>query len=213
MANSTRATAPKAFRTQGDFRRWLEAHHETVTELSLRCFKTHASEMGVTYREALDEALCFGWIDGVRHSFDDDSFVVRFTPRKPKSYWSAVNLKRARELEAEGRMRPPGLAALRARSAEPRGRYSFESRPVALAPACAALFRANARAWRFYEAQPPWYRRTSAFWVMSAKKEETRGRRLAELIACSAKGTTLHALARAPRKSARREAAARRPRA
>jgi uncharacterized protein YdeI (YjbR/CyaY-like superfamily) len=106
---------PKAFRTQADLRAWLEKNHATEKELILRCFKTHARDRGIGYRAGLDEALCFGWIDGVRHSLDDDSFTVRFTPRKPKSAWSRENIKRASELEAEGRMHDAGLAAFHAR--------------------------------------------------------------------------------------------------
>jgi uncharacterized protein YdeI (YjbR/CyaY-like superfamily) len=148
----------------------------------VRCFRTEAGHRGLTYRQALDEALSFGWIDGVRHRFDEVSFTVRFTPRKAKSAWSAVNVARFGELKAEGRMRPPGLAAFVARVTTS---YSYESRPRELAPAHRRRFRANARAWRFFEAQPPWYRRTCVFWVMSGKREETRARRLAVLIAHS----------------------------
>ena len=166
---------PKSFPGPASFRKWLEKHHARATELLVRCRKTGAAGRGVTYREALDEALCLGWIDGVRHGLDEMSFSVRFTPRKAKSGWSAVNIARARQLEAEGRMHAAGLAAFRAR-VEPE--YSYESRPRALAPAYLAKFRAHPRAWRFFEAQPPGYRRTCAFWVMSAKRPETRARRL-----------------------------------
>jgi uncharacterized protein YdeI (YjbR/CyaY-like superfamily) len=150
-----------------------------VSELLLLCRKTAAAGRGVTYREALDEALCIGWIDGVRRSVDEDSFSVRFTPRKAKSGWSAVNIARARQLEAEGRMHPAGLAAFRARV---KPEYSYESRPRALAPAYLKKFRAHPRAWNFFSVQPPWYRRTCAFWIMSAKRAETRERRLDVLI-------------------------------
>jgi len=136
----------------------------------------------MTYRQALDEALCFGWIDGVRRSLDDSSFSVRFTPRKPKSAWSAVNIKRVGQLRAEGRMHAAGLAAFDARV---KSRYSYETRPRSLSAPYLKKLRANPRALRFFEAQPPWYRRTSAFWVMSAKQPETRARRLDALIAHS----------------------------
>ena len=159
----------------------------------------------MTYRQALDESLCFGWIDGVRRRFDDDSFVQRFSPRRPKSYWSKVNIERYRELEAEGRVRPPGRAAFEARDFDA-NRYSFESRPRALAPVYARRFRANAKAWAFYQSQAPWYRRVTSFWVMSAKKPETRARRLAQLIERSAKRLPIRGLERA-------EPAGRRPRA
>jgi uncharacterized protein YdeI (YjbR/CyaY-like superfamily) len=168
--------------TSASFRAWLERNHARATELFLRCRKTGAAGRGVTYREALDEALCIGWIDGVRRAVDEDSFSVRFTPRKPKSAWSAVNIARARQLEAEGRMHPAGLEAFRARV---KPRYSYESRPLDLAPAYLAKLRARPRAWRFFEAQPPWYRRTCAFWIMSAKQPATRERRLDVLIESS----------------------------
>jgi uncharacterized protein YdeI (YjbR/CyaY-like superfamily) len=173
---------PRSFSGPASFRAWLEKHHSRETALVVRCWKVAAAHRGLTYRQALDEALCLGWIDGVRHGLDEESFSVRFTPRKPKSGWSAVNIARARQLEAEGRMHSAGLAALRARV---KPRYSYESRPRALAPADLAKLRAHPRAWRFFEAQPPWYRRSCAFWVMSAKRAETRARRLDVLIASS----------------------------
>ncbi len=162
--------------------------------MQLRCIKRGVLEKGVTYRQALDEALCFGWIDGVRHSLDDASFLVRFTPRKAKSLWSKVNVKRARELEAEGRMRPPGAAAFARRIASS---YSFESRPAELDPAYQKELRRNPRAWAFWQARPPGYRRTCCFWIISAKQDATRLRRLEVLIDCLARGETLPALARA----------------
>lgn len=175
-------SGPRSFQGPASFRRWLEKHHDRVSELFLLCRKTTAAGRGVTYREALDEALCIGWIDGVRRGVDASSFSVRFTPRKAKSAWSAVNIRRARELEAEGRMHPAGLAAFRARV---KPGYSYESRPRSLAPAYLGRFRARPRAWSFFESQPPWYRRTCAFWVMSAKRPETRERRLDRLIEIS----------------------------
>ena len=192
------ALQPTAFRTPKSFRAWLEKHHADVDELLVRCFKTHAASRGVTYSQALDEALCFGWIDGVRRSVDEASFSVRFSPRKEKSKWSAVNVARARALEGEGRMRPPGLRAFRRRAeGGSKTGYSYESRPRELAPAYLRRLRARPRALAFYEAQPPWYRRVSAFWVMSAKHEETRARRLEQLIACSERGKPIVPLTRA----------------
>jgi uncharacterized protein YdeI (YjbR/CyaY-like superfamily) len=192
-----------AFRDAASFRAWLEAHHATERELLVRCYKTAFRHEGLTYREVLDEALCFGWIDGVRRSVDGESFSQRFTPRRPKSYWSAVNTRRARELIAAGRMRPPGLAAFRARDASARGRYSFEAPPGELAPALLARLRKSARAWAYFQAQPPWYRRTTARWVMSAKQEETRLRRLALLIRCSEERRAVPPLARPARRGAK----------
>jgi uncharacterized protein YdeI (YjbR/CyaY-like superfamily) len=178
----------KSFRTTNAFRQWLEKNHAKTKELTIRLFKVHARNRGIGYREALDEALCFGWIDGVRHSLDADSFTQRFTPRKAKSNWSRVNIQRVKELEAEGRMCEPGLAAFRARDTIAVAPYSFENRDVTLDAASAKQLRANKAAWTFFQAQAPWYRRTSAFWVMSAKREETRARRLATLIEKCAQG-------------------------
>jgi uncharacterized protein YdeI (YjbR/CyaY-like superfamily) len=176
---------PKGFSGPAEFRAWLAKNHATATELFLRCAKVQAARRGVTYRQALDEALCIGWIDGVRHSVDATSFSVRFTPRKPKSAWSTVNIKRFLELQSEGRVRPAGRKAFEARV---ENQYSFESRPQALASAYLRRFRSHRRAWAFFEAQPPWYRRTCSFWVMSAKLPETRERRLALLVARSQRG-------------------------
>ncbi len=187
---------PRAFRKAEAFRAWLETHHDRETELLVRCFKVEARSRGMTYAEALDEALCFGWIDGVRRSVDAHSFSVRFTPRKAKSYWSAVNRRHAERLEAEGRMHPAGLTAFRKAQGTNDDKYSFERRPEALPPAYEKRLRAHPRAWTFYQQQQPWYRRTSAFWVMSAKREQTRERRLAELIACSEEQRPVKPLAR-----------------
>jgi uncharacterized protein YdeI (YjbR/CyaY-like superfamily) len=177
---------PRAFDSQSDFRNWLTTHHATTSELLILCYRSRAQDKGLTYRQALDEALCFGWIDGVRRAVDEETFSVRFTPRKPKSYWSAVNIRRATELAHEGRMHAAGRAAFEAREAKKPERYSFENKPQELDPPLKRKFRANKRAWTFFQAQAPWYQRTSTFWVMAAKRKETRERRLAELITRSA---------------------------
>jgi len=187
---------PVAFRHAEDFRAWLEKSGEATGELFVRCYKASASGRGMTYMQALGEALCFGWIDGVRHAVDAVSFSVRFTPRSKSSIWSAVNIRRIRQLEKEGRLRPSGRAAFDARQAKNTGRYSFEANPVELAPEYAKKLGANRRASQFFQAQPPWYRRTSSFWVMSAKQEETRLRRLGILIASSEKGEPIPPLDR-----------------
>ena len=145
----------------------------------------HARQRGITYREALDEALCFGWIDGVRRAHDADSFTQRFTPRRRGSKWSQVNHRRMRELQAAGLVAAPGLAAWRAASRNPTG-YSFESKPVPLSRRYLAQLAANSKAHSYYQRQAPWYRRVTTHWVMSAKQEETRQRRLERLIACCA---------------------------
>ena len=216
---ATAAASSRAFPRAEAFRAWLERHGRREKELILRCYKTHAKERGLTYRDALDEALCFGWIDGVRRRLDEESFVQRFSPRKAASYWSAVNIKRYGELEAEGRVRPVGREAFERRSAKAKGRYSFESRPRALAPSYMKKLRANERAWRFFARQPPYYRRLIAFWVMSAKRPETRDRRMEILIAHSAREQRIPPLqggasarrAGASRTSSRRRRMATRP--
>ena len=175
----------KIFVGAAEFRAWLERNHSTARELLVGMYNQRAGKRSITYREALDEALCFGWIDGVRRSVDECTYCVRFTPRKTRSYWSAVNLRRAEELKHLGRMAPAGLEALKNRSGDS-GRYSFENRPSELDASSERRFRANQEAWDFFSAQAPWYRRTSIFWVMSAKKEETRAKRLGTLISDSA---------------------------
>jgi len=186
------------FHSQREFRAWLQKNHKSTRELTVRCFKTGAQENGLTYRQALDEALCFGWIDGVRRAVDHQSFSTRFTPRRPKSKWSAINIRRAAELEAEGRLHPSGKAAFAARDLPTTKRYSYETRPTQLDPSYLARLKANTRAWAFFRGQPPWYQRTSSFWVMEGKREETRERRLAELITRSARGEPIKLLDRRP---------------
>jgi len=186
---------PKTFSSRAKLRAWLERNHARIPELNLRLFKVHARERGLTYRDALDEALCFGWIDGVRRAYDADSFTQRFTPRRRGSKWSQVNHRRMRELQAAGVIAPPGLAAWRAAPAKAAG-YSFESKPVALARSYLSQLKANTKAHSYFQQQAPWYRRTSSFWVMSAKQAETQQRRLEQLIACSAQGKPIALLAR-----------------
>jgi len=183
----------KIFNTSAEFREWLENNHDRVTELWLGFYNKRSSRQGITYREALDEALCFGWIDGVRKSIDDTSYKQRFTPRKAKSYWSAVNIRRASELAMLGRMASPGVKAFEQRGIDS-GKYSFESRPEKLPVAYEKQFKANPVAWKFFKTQAPWYQRTSSFWIVSAKQEATRQRRLATLIGDSEKGHRLSML-------------------
>jgi len=187
------ATKPTAFRTQKNFAAWLNKNHASTTELSIRLFKVHASHRGIGYREALDEALCWGWIDGVRHSLDADSFTQRFTPRRPRSIWSAVNIKRIKELIAEKRVAPPGLAAFKLWGGK-KAPYSFESRPKKLSPAYIKRFKANKSAWAFFSAQAPWYQRVVIFMIMEGKKPETRDKRFAHVFASSAKGERIKQL-------------------
>jgi uncharacterized protein YdeI (YjbR/CyaY-like superfamily) len=188
-----------AFPSPQAFRAWLAQHHKTASELVVRCSKARAREGGLTYAEALDEALCFGWIDGVRRSVDAESFSVRFSPRKSESIWSAVNIRKAAALEAAGPMRPPGRAAFAAREKRSSKRYSYESKPKALDPAFERKLKRHNRAWAYFRSQPPSYRRTSIFWVMEAKREETRARRFGTLLECSAKGERIPLLRRGMR--------------
>ena len=179
---------PRFFASQPDFHDWLEKNHDKETELLVGFHKKDSGKPSITYPEALDEALCFGWIDGVRRSLGDDSYTIRFSPRKPKSIWSNVNVRHVERLKKLGRMAAPGLKAYERRDPKRTGVYAFENVPRELAPAYEKKFRANKKAWQFWEQQPPGYRRLLSFYVMGAKQEETRLRRLQLLINSSAKG-------------------------
>lgn len=180
-----------------DFRRWLEKHHDKAQELWVGFYKRSSDKLSITWPEAVDQALCFGWIDGIHKRIGDVSYTIRLTPRKPNSTWSSVNIKRARELSKLGLMRPAGLKALAERKQDKADIYSYEQRKTArLSDAFERQFRANKKAWAFFQAQAPWYRRTATYWVISAKKEETRLKRLAALINSSAHGRTIPPLTR-----------------
>ncbi len=181
--------APTFFKTPPALRRWFNAHHATRTELWIGFYKKDSGRGGVVYKQALDEALCFGWIDGLARGVDDVCYMQRFTPRRPRSNWSAVNIARMHALIDEGRAQPAGVAAFERRTADRSVVYSYEQRRTAtLSPAERRAVKANPAAWSFFEAQPPSYKRTVAWWIQSAKKPETRTRRLAALIDCSARG-------------------------
>jgi uncharacterized protein YdeI (YjbR/CyaY-like superfamily) len=178
---------PIFFATPEAWRAWLEKHHADATEVIVGFYKRASGITSITWAEAVDEALCFGWIDGVRRRIDEERYTNRFTPRTPTSTWSAVNIARVKQLRKEGRMRPEGLAAFQSRSDERSAIYAYEQRQEAkLDAGSERRFRSNRDAWRFWESQPPWYRRTAAWWVISAKRPETRERRLAQLIEDSA---------------------------
>lgn len=194
--NAVPPHAPVTFATPAAWRDWLHQHHAETGEIVVRCFRTSASDHGLTYAQALDEALCYGWIDGVRRRIDEVSFSVRFTPRRARSVWSRVNVDHVKRLTKEGRMTTAGLNAFAARDERRTGLYSFEQRPATLPPEFQARFRRDRRAWTFFQKQPPSYQRTSTHWVMSAKREETRDRRLATLIECSARQERIPLLAR-----------------
>ena len=176
------------FKTAAAFRAWLSRHHDSTTELFVGFHKVGSGRRSITYQEALDEALAFGWIDGVRRRLDDESYSIRFTPRRPSSIWSAVNIKRAKELEAAGRMEPAGLAAFAKSDEKHSAIYSDERGAAALDGEALSAFAANKKALEYYERQAPWYRRTTAHWVISAKRAETRDKRLRTLIDYSARG-------------------------
>jgi len=192
---------PHFFPTPGEWRAWLEDHHARVHELWVGLYKRESGQPSITWPEAVDGALCFGWIDGVRKSIDANSYMIRFTPRRPRSIWSSVNIKRATELHKLGLMNAAGLTAFEKREEKRSRIYAYEQRKTAtLPPAYEKRFRSHAAAWEFFQSQAPWYQRTSTFWVISAKKEETRLKRLAVLIQSSAEQRTIPALTRPPRK-------------
>ncbi len=191
---------PTFFATPTAFRLWLEEHHQTTQELWVGFYKTRSGKPGITWPEAVDEALCFGWIDGVRKGIDDASYTIRFTPRKPQSIWSAVNVKRAQELARQGLMHPAGLKAFEERDQKKSGLYSYEQRKSSrLDPAYEKQFKANKKAWDFFQSKPPSYQQPAIWWVMSAKQEETRLKRLTRLIEDSEHGRTIPPLTRRTR--------------
>ncbi len=183
------------FQDRQEWRAWLEQNHAIADEQWIGFYKTWSDKAGITYREALDEALCFGWIDGLRRG-GHAAWSIRFTPRKPDSVWSAVNMGRIEELIGEGRVAPAGLDAYQGRDPNRQKQYSFENRDTVLAPAYERRFRAEPAAWAWFEVMPRSYRHPAIWWVMSAKQEETRERRLATLIADSAAGRKVKHLRR-----------------
>jgi uncharacterized protein YdeI (YjbR/CyaY-like superfamily) len=187
---------PRFFPTPAAFRHWLSTNHARIAELWVGFHKKASGKPSITYPEAVDQALCFGWIDGLRKSVDDSSYMVRFTPRKARSIWSTVNLRRFDALCKEGIVEPAGLEAFQRRDPARTQLYSFENRDRKLDAAYEKKLRANRSAWEFFQSQPPWYQRAASWWVISAKKEETRERRLETLIECSEKGQTIAPLTR-----------------
>jgi uncharacterized protein YdeI (YjbR/CyaY-like superfamily) len=181
---------PRFFATPARFRSWLAKHHKTTGELLVGFYKKGSGKPSITWPESVDEALCVGWIDGVRRSLGDEAYTIRFTPRRKGSIWSAVNIKRVRELAKAGLMRPAGLAAFERRDEKKSAIYSYEQRTTTeFDPAYEKKFRANKKAWAFFEAQPPWYQRQLRYYVMGAKTEATRLKRLQRAIESAAKGS------------------------
>lgn len=196
----TNPVTPSFFATPADFRKWFEKNHEREPELLVGFYKTDSGKPSITWPESVDVALCFGWIDAVRRRIDDESYSIRFTRRKPTSTWSAINIAKVAELTRSGMMTPAGLKAFAARKDAKSGIYSYEQKEkqTELPAEFAKRFQAKKKAWKYFNEQPPWYRRTSTHWVTSAKKEETQLRRLETLMTCSGSGEWIPSLRRTP---------------
>jgi len=175
------------FATPAKFRAWLARHHATARELWVGFYKRDSGKASITWPESVDQALCFGWIDGIRKRIDDESYVIRFSPRRPSSYWSRINIDRVAELTKVGLMTDAGRNAFASRKTRPEKQHELDAKSE-------QRFRAKKKAWAFFTSRPPWYQRATTDWVMSAKKEETRERRLAELIESSAKEELIRAV-------------------
>jgi uncharacterized protein YdeI (YjbR/CyaY-like superfamily) len=191
-----RPPEPRFFATPQALRRWFEAHHATDPELLVGFYKVGSGVPSITWPESVDQALCFGWIDGIRRGIDEVSYTNRFTPRKPGSTWSGKNIARVAELTEMGMMHPTGMAAFERRIEARSGVYSFEQERIELGPAFERRFRADRAAWAFFRGQPPSYRKAATWWVINAKKEETRARRLETLMDDSANGRRIKQLTR-----------------
>lgn len=178
------------FKTPVEFRRWLKTNHAKETELWVGFYKVDSGKPSITWKESVDQALCFGWIDGVRKSIDGESYKIRFTPRKRKSNWSRVNIKRYSELLEQGLIEPAGKKAYEATSSKRRD-YSYEQEKRVLSPEFMRLLKKSKKAWAYFSNEAQWYQRTVSFWVMCAKKEETQLRRLKRLIKDSEQGVRL----------------------
>lgn len=179
---------PRFFKSAAAFRAWLVKNHDKETELWVGYYKKSSGKGGLGYKEALDEALCLGWIDGIVKSIDAETYMQRWTPRKKSSHWSLVNVRRFGELDAEGRVEAPGRAAFLRKTADRTGKASYEAPVAALTVAQERKLKANKKAWSFFKTTPNGYQRGVRYWITSAKQEETRERRLDELIECSARG-------------------------
>ena len=182
---------PLFFAAPADLRKWFRQHHKEADELWVGYYRKSSGKPSISWSQSVDEALCVGWIDGIRKSVDHESYKIRFTPRRRASIWSAVNIKRVEALTNEDRMKPEGLKAFAARRENKSGIYSYEQRPTELEEPYQSLLRTNKAAWEFFAAQPPSYRKMITWWIVSAKQEETRQKRLKKLIAASAVGKRL----------------------
>jgi uncharacterized protein YdeI (YjbR/CyaY-like superfamily) len=187
-----KANSPIFFARSDDFRSWLEKHHQTTAEQWIGFHRKSSGRASITWPEAVDEALCFGWIDGLRKTIDALSYKIRFTPRRPGSIWSAINIARVKQLIREGRVFPAGLTAFQKRTAAKSKVYSYENRKAArLSNEETKLFRAEKAAWKFFQERPKSYRQTAIWWVISAKRARTHENRLQRLIASSKAGRRL----------------------
>ncbi|HMH43277.1 MAG TPA: YdeI/OmpD-associated family protein [Pyrinomonadaceae bacterium] len=182
---------PKFFKTPSAFRKWLAANHAKSKELWVGFYKKHSGKPSIAWPESVDEALSFGWIDGIRKRIDEHSYMIRFTPRKTSSVWSTVNIRNAGKLIKEKRMQPAGLKAYEPRKENRSGIYSYEQRSPELEDRYARKLKRNKAAWKFFQAQPPSYRKMMNWYIVSAKQEETRMKRLDKLIEASAQGRRL----------------------
>jgi uncharacterized protein YdeI (YjbR/CyaY-like superfamily) len=191
---------PTFFPTPARFRQWLARNHDKATELLVGFYKKDSGKQSITWPESVDEALCFGWIDGVRRRIDEVSYSIRFTPRKKTSTWSAINIARVAELTERGFMQPAGVRAFEYRRVEKSAIYAYENAPRSLDAVDEEAFRADAKAWEYFTHQAPSYQRVAIYWVLSAKKEETRERRLATLIEDSGAGRRIRAATLEPKK-------------
>ncbi|WP_019809184.1 YdeI/OmpD-associated family protein [Saccharomonospora halophila] len=189
---------PAFFARPADWRGWLEENYDTATELWVGFHRRSADPSGMTWSEAVDEALCLGWVDGQRRKVDDERYMIRFTPRKSGSVWSAVNTDRVGQLRQQGRMRPAGENAFAQRSESRAGSYSYEqdADSVAFDPEQERRLRADEAAWTFFTSQPASYRKAATWWVVGAKKEQTRAKRFEQLLSDSANGRTVPPLTR-----------------
>ena len=187
---------PVFFESSQAFYDWLAEHHETETEVYVGFYKTHTGKRAMTWSESVDQALCFGWIDGKVNTIDADRYMQRFTPRKPGSNWSKINVEKVARLKEAGLMRPAGIAAFERRSEDKTGVYSYEDAANGLPPEYEQRLRANPAAAEYFYSRPPGYRRTAIYLVMNAKREVTRLRRLERLIEDSAAGLDLKELRR-----------------
>ncbi len=183
---------PVFFSSPSEFRKWLEENHSSATELLVGFYKVNTGRPSMTWSQSVDEALCFGWIDGIRKSVDDERYTIRFTPRKPASTWSSINIKKVRELTEKGVMHPKGLEAFNKRKTDRSGVYSYEQEMKQFSSSFEKTFKASEKGWNFFQSQSPSYKRTAIHWIMSAKQEPTKENRLDKLIRFSEAGKRIY---------------------